>query len=193
VKKVRQESDVVVSHQDEGALKRETEAGDIATAARRSVEEAWAEFGRRLYWFALSMVCSASDAEDVLQNVFLGLVRSIKSGSDVQNMRAYLYRAVRNEAWRLKRMRSFESGVDIDMLPLLVDAEQGRVDEALDVSQALAKLPLEQREVVVLKLFHDMTFDEIARMAGVSLNTAASRYRYGVDKMRRSVEARREG
>ncbi len=192
MKKDRQEYLTVHSEDSESNLVSEKGETVIAGEIHRTIEAAWAKYGRKLYWFVLGMVCSSSDAEDVLQNVFLGLVRSVKKSGEIRNMRAYLYRAVRNESIRNQRMKRHSSGVDIDSLPLLVEAPQSDVDEALDVSQALAKLPLEQREVVVLKLFHDMTFDEIAQMAGITLNTAASRYRYGISKMRRSAEARGE-
>ena len=187
LKKDRQELPVPVSTDIEG-----TKEAEVLGSVRLQVEAAWAEYGKRLYWFALTMVCSGSDAEDVLQNVFLGMVRSVERGGEIRNMRAYLYRAVRNEALRMKRMRASESSADVDQLPLLVEANQHVVEEAMDVSAALSKLPEQQREVVVLKLYHDMTFDEIANMAGISLNTAASRYRYGIEKMRRVMEARRE-
>ena len=192
MKKDRQDLPATTSTNTEGVVNGATEEAEVLCSVRRQVEAAWAEYGKKLYWFALTMVCSSSDAEDVLQNVFLGMVRSVERGGEIRNMRAYLYRAVRNEALRVKRMRSTESAVEVEQLPLLVAPNQQVVEEAMDVSRALSKLPEHQREVVVLKLYHDMTFDEIAAMSGVSLNTAASRYRYGIEKMRRVMEARQE-
>ena len=54
----------------------------------------------------------------------------------------------------------------------------------LELENALGQLPPEQREVVVLKLWNELTFDEISRICGIPLNTAASRYRYAIDKLR---------
>ncbi|MCA1596341.1 MAG: hypothetical protein LC772_07955, partial [Chloroflexi bacterium] len=53
-----------------------------------------------------------------------------------------------------------------------------------------ARLPVEQREVLALKVFQGLTFKEIARATGISINTAASRYRYGIEKLREALEAR---
>jgi RNA polymerase sigma-70 factor (ECF subfamily) len=56
----------------------------------------------------------------------------------------------------------------------------------------MQELPPEQREVIVLKFFHGMTFSEIGRVAGISPNTAASRYRYALDKLRLLLEEEKE-
>jgi RNA polymerase sigma-70 factor (ECF subfamily) len=52
----------------------------------------------------------------------------------------------------------------------------------------LASLPAEQREVIVLKFWHGMTFDEVGEVTGVSANTAAGRFRYGMDRLRRQLK-----
>ena len=58
---------------------------------------------------------------------------------------------------------------------------------------AMLGLPLQQREVLVLKVFDEMTFKEIADVLGVSINTAASRYRYAIAKLREALEAQDDG
>jgi RNA polymerase sigma-70 factor (ECF subfamily) len=65
-------------------------------------------------------------------------------------------------------------------------------DELERVNAAMQELPPEQREVIVLKFFHGMTFSEIGRVAGISPNTAASRYRYALDKLRLLLEEEKE-
>lgn len=54
--------------------------------------------------------------------------------------------------------------------------------------QALARLPAEQREVIVLKIWHDYTFEEIGELLALSPNTAAGRYRYGLQKIRSQLK-----
>ena len=73
-----------------------------------------------------------------------------------------------------------------DAAPLLeaVSAADGRPDERLAIEQAMRELPAEQREVVHLKMFEGMTFQEIADVTGESINTVASRYRYAIEKLR---------
>ena len=65
-------------------------------------------------------------------------------------------------------------------------------DELERVNSAMRQLPPEQREVIVLKFFHGMTFNEIGKVAGISPNTAASRYRYGLDKLKLLLEKENE-
>ena len=57
---------------------------------------------------------------------------------------------------------------------------------------ALASLPAEQREIVILKLYHGMTFEEIGALVEISPNTAASRYRYGLEKLRKGFSKQEE-
>jgi RNA polymerase sigma-70 factor (ECF subfamily) len=64
------------------------------------------------------------------------------------------------------------------------DSEQDPGPEAETVSSALAVLPPEQREVIVLRLWHGLTFESVAELQGISPNTAAGRYRYGLQKLR---------
>ena len=129
------------------------ETEDVLTAENLSshVKKAWSDFGGALYSFALTLMGSKADGEDILQSVFLALVRSVERGSRVKNLKAYLYRSVRNEALRLKRHRARQVSVEIEDSPLLVESKHHRLEEALDLSKALASLPVDQREVVVLR------------------------------------------
>jgi RNA polymerase sigma-70 factor (ECF subfamily) len=61
------------------------------------------------------------------------------------------------------------------------------------LAEALGRLPDEQREVILLKVQEDLTFKEIAAVCGVSGNTAASRYRYGLARLRESLEIDHDG
>ena len=69
----------------------------------------------------------------------------------------------------------------------------GRIEDDQDerqlIEQALRSLPAEQREVIHLKVYEDMTFQQIAQTLGLSINTAASRYRYALEKLRRLLES----
>ncbi len=131
-----------------------------------------------LYGRALGLSCSES--EDVLQEVFVSL---IKRDAPPEQPVFYCLRAVRNRAlnyrrsvWRRIRreMESagwFETSVD--------DSEQEKA-----AMKCLARLPVEQRETIVLKIWHGYTYEEIGRLLEVSPNTVAGRYRYGLEKMR---------
>ena len=120
-----------------------------------------------------------------------------KSISDITNLRAYIFRMGRNEALRLiereKRVREKHS--TIRQLPIIEpgpDALEKREDvERLE--RAMRKLPAKQREVVFLKCVEGFTFAEVAEMSGIPQDTAACRYRYGIEKLRNIMESEQNG
>ena len=134
--------------------------------------------GLILYGRALGL--SHAESEDVLQETFLAF---LDLGEAPLNPGGYCLRAFRNRVLNHRRSLwrrltwEFASQVWFEQ-----DDSQDAEEQALMV--ALAKLPQNQREVIVLKIWHANTFDEIAEFLGVSPNTAAGRYRYGLDKLR---------
>ena len=121
----------------------------------------------------------------MLQEVFLKLAR--RRGFPIREMKCYLLKAARNEAYTLLRKRRREtSGWDIGEVEEQPASFQ-RQEEKEVLRAALAELPPEQREVVVLKVFEEMTFEEIGKSLQLSANTAASRYRYAMKKLRQAL------
>jgi RNA polymerase sigma-70 factor, ECF subfamily len=135
--------------------------------------------GRALFAYACAFVRDPSDAEDVVQQVFLRLLRGVATGSLSPG---YLFRAVRNGALNDIRRRSRE--VDLDGEVQWLESSSDSTETALALQSALRVLPEEQREVVVLRIWGQLTFDEIAGVVDISPNTAASRYRYGLMKLK---------
>lgn len=151
-------------------------AGDV-----EAMGELYDRYAPVLYHFALALTRSRDAAEEVVQNTFLGLLRSRARLGQVQNIRAYLLRVARNEASHL--VRETVSGS-----PALevVESQPGvSAKEVAEVNEALSRLPEEQLTVVALKVWHGMTFAEIAQALGIPANTAASRYRYAMEKLRK--------
>ena len=141
--------------------------------------------GRRLFRRLLVLLGRAEDAEDALQNLFVKLARAPGS---LECEAAYLDRAARNEAIALLRKRRRPPAP-----PPGLFARAGRsLEEAEALDRALARIPREQAEVVLLKVVEGMTFAEIADFLDVPPDTAASRYRYGIEKLRAALEARRD-
>ena len=161
-------------------------------AIGRKLEETWNTIGDELYGYVLSMVRRAADAEDVLQNAFLRLARTLEKGTNVDNYRAYLYRIARNEALRLLEGRNRSPIPNDEMEEFIVEPSQHFVEAEMDVTRILDSLPREQREVVILKLFQEFTFEEVADVMGIGPKTAASRYRYALEKLRRRQPIVRE-
>ena len=137
-------------------------------------------YGVALYRVAFAVLDSRESAEDAVQDVFASLVRSRRKLAEVENLRAYLFAALRRAAARIGAKRQAQPLVGDVAAPVRpVDVEQ-----AATLERALASLPAEQREIIALKIDGDLTFAEIAALLGVSANTAASRYRYALEKLR---------
>ncbi len=136
--------------------------------------------GPALLAYGCALLRDRSAAEDVLHQVF---VRLLRGGLAIDgSAAAYLHRAVRNAALNHVRSRSREVELGQDAGWLVAPA--GTTETAVALESALAALPQEQREIIVLRLWADMSFEEAAGVVGVSPNTAASRYRYGLAKLR---------
>jgi RNA polymerase sigma-70 factor, ECF subfamily len=136
-----------------------------------------------LYGRALGL--AHGEAEDVLQETFIALLRLREWPEQPEHycIRTYRNRTLnhRRKLWNrlkheLESRRWFERG----------PAERPWERAAM---RCLAGLPVEQREVIVLKLWHRHTFEEIGGLQGISPNTAAGRYRYGLQKLRTCLKA----
>jgi RNA polymerase sigma-70 factor (ECF subfamily) len=146
-------------------------------------------YATMLYGYARSLGATQSVAEDVLQEVFLRLARRPATLSGVKNLRAYLFASVRREVFRwTRRLSPRKEARMADPDPVFESTDPDlAVEEMRHVEEALSRLPTPQREVVVMKVYGLLTFDEIARVTRVSPNTAASRYRYAIDKLKRML------
>ena len=140
---------------------------------------------------AQSLVCDINSAEDCLQEAFVSLV---SDGCNVRsNLKGYLLSCVVNRARDHLRRRDAQSNCKVNMetqrfdltdpAKVLADDDQNKA-----VTRALEKLPLEQREVIVLHLQGDMKFRQIATMLDMSINTVQSRYQYGIEKLRQLLK-----
>jgi RNA polymerase sigma-70 factor (ECF subfamily) len=139
-----------------------------------------------MFRHGLALLRDETAVRDVLQDVFLKLAEGRADEVALDNERAYLLRMVHHAALdRLRRAKvrqDHAAQTPAELFERCPDPD--REAFRLQLEKALHQLPDEQREVVVLKLWEERTFDEIAGICGIPLNTAASRYRYGLDKLR---------
>jgi RNA polymerase sigma-70 factor (ECF subfamily) len=146
------------------------------------------QYGAALVLMARQWVAARSDAEDVVQEAF---IRFWRSRSRVADPVPFLFACVRNCALDWQRERSRQSRREVaaarpEEEPLFADSmEQEERRGAIDA--ALRRLPENQREVLVMKIWGGLTFPKIAEALHVSANTAASRYRYALDKLRQQL------
>jgi RNA polymerase sigma-70 factor (ECF subfamily) len=152
--------------------------------SREDVTRLYHEHGPALLVYASSFVADRGLAEDLLHQVFAKLLEGGTSFPDVPA--AYLYRAVRNAGLNTRRNGFRETALDATNACFV--HRGGDNEGALALQVALAALPEEQREVVVMRIWSGMTLDEVAAATGVSLNTVASRYRYALQKLREKLK-----
>ncbi|HEX9995650.1 MAG TPA: RNA polymerase sigma factor [Abditibacterium sp.] len=125
-----------------------------------------------------ALLGNPADAEDALQETFVALATG--RASKIRDLRAYLLVAARHQAFTILRRRKREGELEFP-----AEIAQNEADSPPhDFAELLARLPLEQREVIALKVWEELTFAEIAEVAQISPNTAMSRYRYGIEKLR---------
>ena len=140
-----------------------------------------------LHAYALSLTRCQAEARDVLQDVFTTLARQGERWSAVESPRAWLLCLTRRAvSARVRRAvvaeRAAEKLSADPWFELPADADAPQFARAL--TDAMRSLPAEQREVVHLKLWEALSFQQIADLLGISPNTAASRHRYGLTKLR---------
>ena len=154
-----------------------------------NLERLYDDHAPALFAFLLNFLRNEADTKDVLQEIFIKLARNSDLLKNVRDERAFLIRLAHNLAIDLIRRRGTrEKNYDqLAQESISLFADAANPDETIfrrQLSEALGELPAEQRAVVHLKLWEGLTFEAIAEAQEISHNTAASRYRYGLDKLR---------
>jgi len=157
-------------------------------ATHESWKTCFSELAPGLLLFARQWVRSGADAEDIVQEAF---VKFWRRNHNIDN-RALLYATVRSIALDLIRRDSRRARREAEAY---VEAEQA-VEPQFEIANesqrlvggAVDRLPHEQREVLVMKIWNELTFVEIAGALGISQNTAASRYRYALAALRSALQ-----
>ena len=153
------------------------------------IERLYDEHAQPLYAFLLNLPRDEADTRDLLQDIFVKLARGPELLAGVRDKRAFLIRLAHNAAIDLIRRRGTRDKTREQFAAENISpfAPTGNPDEQAfrtALAEALAGLPEDQRAVVHLKLWDGLTFEQIADALEIPLNTAASRYRYGLDKLR---------
>ena len=147
------------------------------------------EHAQQLYAFLLNLTRDEADTRDLLQDVFIKLARDPELLAGVRDERAFLIRLAHNAAIDLMRRRGTrdktrEQFAAEAISPFAPTSDPDEQTFRAALAESLAELPPEQRAVVHLKLWEGLTFEQIADALDIPLNTAASRYRYALDKLR---------
>lgn len=169
------------------------------------IRETFRKERQRLFYFIKKRVPSTEDAEDVLQDVFYELVNSYRMMKPIEQVASWMFTVARNkitDRFRKKKPESLEGyfalreseGERLDISDFLpangtsADREMMRQVISDALMEALEELPEEQRLVFVMHEFEDKSFNEIAEITGVPLNTLLSRKRYAVMHLRERLQ-----
>ena len=157
----------------------------------RELERLYDEHAQALFAFLLNLTRDEADTRDLLQEGFGKLCRPPELLQHVREPRSFRIRLAHNAAIDLIRLRDTrrkyhdQLGEQLERVSAFAPADDP--DEQAfrtALNQALGELPPDQRAVLHLKLWEGLTFEQIAGALEISPNTAASRYRYGLDKLR---------
>jgi RNA polymerase sigma-70 factor (ECF subfamily) len=154
-----------------------------------NIERLYDAHAPALFAFLLNLLRNEADTYDVMQDLFIKLGRRPDLLLAVRDERGFLLRMAHNAAIDLIRRRDARER-NYDQLarePMPLFAQSADPDEQVfreKLAEALGELPPDQRAVVHLKLWEKLTFEAIAETLEIPMNTAASRYRYGLDKLR---------
>ena len=142
----------------------------------------------------MTITCSGTDAEDLLQELFIRLAKSNFENKNIKKLKSYLFTSSRNLAIEhiRKRVREKRKLSDFEWILERNSGSDISEDQLEQLNAALIGLPVEQREVIVLKTYEEMTFKQIAKFLNISANTAASRYRYALEKMKVFLKKKNE-
>jgi RNA polymerase sigma-70 factor, ECF subfamily len=151
------------------------------------VELLYQQHGRVLLLFALAIAGDRARAQDAVHQVFL---RMLEAGNlhQLTDPKAYLFASVRNTV--LNDTKAQQRSVALDEESAWFDPPHRDYTAELNLRRALNALPEDQRQVVVLHVWGELTFMQIAEILGISANTAASRYRYAFARLRQVICAK---
>jgi len=164
----------------------------MARGSAQALEEVYRSYKDDLLSTAYHLLGDRGRAEDVLQDVFVNLARRAGSIRVTSHLRGYLVTSCLNRARDLLRRKPLEP-IPIESLDDRRSNDSGPAtiaelnDDAARVALALARIPREQREVVVLKTYGQLKFREIAESLSLSINTVMSRHRYALEALRREL------
>lgn len=161
-----------------------------------NIDELYGRHGEKLYRYLVFRLGSAEDAEDVLQETFCRFARYALRWRLVRNPQAFVFRVARNEANRFLRRKLGRREGEAMILSGAAEGFDAAFMAPEEPVLALLlrradELPAEQKDAIFLKVFEGLTFKEIGSACGISANTAASRYRYGIEKLREAVEEKK--
>lgn len=177
-----------VEESDAGVMTLGVTMRDRTNAGELILEQLYDQYAHALFRYAVSLLSSAEDAEDAVQEVFVKIAREHRRIGRIREIKPYLFTATRNAAYTLLRNRKRGERLQEELCSDYLTRPAAEDELQSDaICKGFATLPIEQREVLVLHIYDGLTFKEIAKTIGSSISTVTSRYRYGIDKLRKAL------
>jgi len=154
----------------------------------------------KIYNFIYSKVFDRDTAEDIFQETFIKVIKTLKRGvyNEEGKFLPWVMRIAHNlviDFFRKNnRIPTFDNNEEYDIFQLISDgsptAERSMIDEQVveDLQKLIVELPDDQKDVLTMRLYKDMSFKEIAESTGVSINTALGRMRYAIINLRKMID-----
>ena len=157
---------------------------------RDALQRIYEKYKNDLLKLAVALANDVNTADDVVQDVFVSFIKSAERLRLTQSLKGYLVACVANNARSRNKARQRHKSFGLDETEPIVSESQRPDFSAIfgeqvgQLAGALAQLPYQQREAVLLHVYGGMKFKAIAKLCGESVNTIKGRYRYGLDKLR---------
>lgn len=158
--------------------------------SKDALRHIYEKYKNDLVTLAAALLTDVSSAEDVVHDVFVSFIKSSQKFRLTGTLKGYLATCVANSARNKNKARQKHLSYGLDEADRVSSNSNGPDaaaifgEELRQLGLALAQIPYEQREVLILHLYSEMRFGVIARQQGVSINTVQGRYRYALDKLR---------
>ena len=181
--------------QDDAAL-----VQDYINGNERALELLIKRHKLRIYNFIYSKVFDRDTAEDIFQETFIKVIKTLKRGlyNEEGKFLPWVMRIAHNlviDFFRKNnRIPTFDNSEEFDIFQLISDgnpsAEKTMIEEQVveDLQNLIHQLPDDQKDVLTMRLYKDMSFKEIAESTGVSINTALGRMRYAIINLRKLID-----
>ena len=166
----------------------------------RSLEILIGRHKQRIYNLIYSKVLNKYTAEDIFQDTFIKIINTLKAGryNEEGKFVSWAMRIAHNSVMdhfrKASRKPVFKNTGDFDIFSVIsdssLDVEKQTIKEQIhtDVRKIVQELPAEQKEVLMMRIYRDMSFKEIAENTGTSINTALGRMRYALINMRKVID-----
>jgi RNA polymerase sigma factor (sigma-70 family) len=162
-----------------------------------ALRQIYDKYKNDLLILSMALLNNSSNAEDVVHDVFTRFIRDIEQFQLTGSLKSYLLTCAANYARNINKAK-YQQGIEYNPSEMVASTFGEPIksivcnEQLLMLSNAMAQLPYDQREVIILHFQAGMTLEQIAQQQEISVNTIKSRYRYGIEKLRFILDSEAE-